>query len=134
MSAAFRKIRILKPLVGFQAADDQMVHEISDLIELNDADEVILGIYKNHASLFNNAILITTNALYLVSEHLEVQPIQYSSIQEVQLEGSKDSPTGIRVFLDNKDSVSMAISGCKNYKHYDAFEFLRFLMRILDGQ
>jgi hypothetical protein len=94
-----------------------------------EVDEVILGMYINNISSLENTVAFTTSALYLL-DGASWKELKYSDIDQVISPKDKDSVKGVEIVRKYEGNFWLPIFGCKDGKFYDAFEVMRFLLRV----
>jgi len=95
------------------------------------ASEEALGIYANDASSLSDAILFTTEGLYLHQDKGWLR-VLYSDIAQAVLPSSKSKVTGFNLLLRDGIEIRLPVKGSKDGRFYDAFEVLRFVDRVKD--
>jgi len=120
--------KILGPLEGFSLLES-LPAELSRKWLL---DDDVLGVYRNSFSDFNSAIIISEQGMVVVKGST-VHRFSYDDVNHVEYPKTKEKPEDIIVHLVEGDVVYLPVRlGQGRFK--DAFEFSRFLMRVLDLQ
>jgi hypothetical protein len=122
-----RAKRILRPMSRFQFFDGQPSPVPTDL-PLPET-ETPIGMYLNEPGSLEDAVVVTDLSLLLESKGTWV-PIPYSSISKIATPTTKAGVQGLRLFLHDGSTVCLPIRG-GTQRTSDAFEFLRFLDRVL---
>lgn len=134
ISPASRAYRILKPMSSYVDAieDPGWIDKLPSQPEIG-ADEVILGVYTNSVSTLDEAIVFTTLALYLfVSDGW--RELKYSDIYQVISPKDKELVSGVEIVRNGKENFWLPVRGVKDGKFYDAYEVVRFLLRVMPSK
>jgi hypothetical protein len=94
--------------------------------------EAPLGIYLNDQPSTKDAIVITTASLILGEED-GWRTVPYTSIARVLTPDSKTDVHGLHLALDDGKTIWLPVRGGTE-KTFDAFEFLRFINRVLEDR
>ena len=127
-----RMHRILKRMPKFREISERS--DLSILLATGlmlSASEEALGIYANDELSFSDAILFTTEGLYLHQNECW-RRVLYSDIARPVLPSSKREVTGFSLLLRDGTELHLPVTGSKDGRFYDAFEVLRFVDRVKD--
>ncbi len=124
--------RILKPLAGFRDLQDRsqwpvVLHPRPVLA----ATEMALEIYSDEPTNFSDAIVFTTQGLYVHREKSWLR-ILYSDIERIVPPASKTGVTGFGIAKRDGTEVWLPVRGSREGRFYNAFEVLRFVDRVKD--
>jgi hypothetical protein len=92
------------------------------------ATEHPIGAYMNEPDSFKESVIVTDLSLILEHESTWV-PIPYAAIDRPMTPEAKVNVRGLSVLLRNGATVQIRLGGTPPFS--DAFEFLRFLNRVL---
>lgn len=122
--------RILRPLTHFQyfGPEGPPVPEELPLMK----EESLIGAYLNDPPSLRNAVIVTNFSLLLES-HGAWAPIHYSSVSRVVSPTSKEGVRYLDLVLADGSTARVPIHGGTE-RTSDAFEFLRFLDRVLEDR
>jgi hypothetical protein len=116
-----RVYRILRQMDSFRYADDnERAGYKKDLPEEN-----LIGFYFNNEDK-SNAIMITDKAIILINS--EMHRIDYADIKTIDLDSA--DKTAVNHLIINKNFYLPVLGGKGRCR--DAFEFLRFLRRVVN--
>jgi hypothetical protein len=122
--------RILRYMGKFNFFDAESFHAPEGL-PLNEG-EVPIGAYLNNPNSLEGAVVVTDSSL-LVESGGSWTPIHYASIAKVETPDSKTGVHGLHLHLRDGSTAYIPIQGGTE-RTSDAFEFLRFLNRVLADQ
>jgi hypothetical protein len=95
------------------------------------ASERPLGIYRNEPDDITDAVLFTTEGLYVNRNGSWVQ-LLYRDIDRTLFPDSKSEVKGLKILRRDGSEFWLPVRGSKDGRFYDAFEVLRFLDRVQD--
>jgi hypothetical protein len=134
-SVKSRVWRVLRNVESFQILSTEEARQLlkERKIKLT-GDETVLGIYWNQDKDLRDALLVTDRAIHLIEKKMG-RRLAYSEI------GHLSTPTEVpkaevrEVILETKggETVKIPVKGGGS-RTADAFEFLRFLMRVKADQ
>lgn len=137
MDVRTRARRILSKgehLVGYRHLEDELgVADRPASLPSMDVGEELLGVYENPPESGAPTIFVTTKALRLLN-HGQARTIFYCRIKRVVGPADKGPlRPSITLHLDDGALEDVAVLGGKG-RFLDVFEFLRFLMRVVEDQ
>jgi len=132
MNISARAHRILRVMANYHTlADGQQLP--AGMVKLPDLpkDESPVGIYVNDPSTFADSVFFTTEGVYVFrSKHWD--HVKFSDIAKTVTPERKEKLSGFDLQLRNGESFWLPITGNKDGKFFDAFEVLRFFIRVID--
>lgn len=129
VTVASRAHRILKSLSNYFDLTEEHFSLGKFSADLQEKENVV-GLYRNSTNSDNGAILITDFGFHL-EEAGQWRFISFKEIVGPELPNQKIDVVGFHIRLRNGSSVWVPVSGVKSGKFYDAFEFIRFLDRVI---
>ena len=97
-------------------------------IHLSD-DEKLIGIYRNGNDFTDKLIVVTTFGLHILDGELRF--LNYNDIKDAELPKTKKNVKGFFITLHGGTRLWLTVLGVKNGRFYDAFEFIRFINRVI---
>ena len=92
-------------------------------------NEEFIGIYHNHDDT-GDSILFKTRGL-VISYNGNIEYLEYEAIDCAKMPDNKCNITGFYILSKNKE-YWLPVRGNKNHRHFDAFEIIRLIDRILE--
>tara|TARA_B100001989_G_C24501679_1_gene445276 strand:- start:128 stop:577 length:450 start_codon:yes stop_codon:yes gene_type:complete len=128
MDIEFKARKILEPMASFVKRDD-LKQEWADYV-CPLLKGKLIGIYFNSNNSLDDAIVVSDTELLLV-RFGECKSILFQDIKSIKMpEKDDDSCTIILSLPDRKQELVAINNGRGNCK--DVYEFLRFLMRVIE--
>lgn len=132
MNVPSRAHRILKNMQRYTDLTENVHSSLKKQINLNEDDEFI-GIYKNIKNSLNKSVVVTKQGIYL-NESNKWKFIKYREIKNQDVDWkNKRSVDNILLTLENGQHLRLPIIGGDD-KYRDAFEFLRYLDRVVEDK
>jgi hypothetical protein len=128
-----RSYRTLRPLQGFRQLDT-LPEKLKKQLEsvAFDRDERPIGVYENHPGKLEELIVITTHALWVHRAPAWI-PYTFRNIEAVTVpfETDKRDADSVLLTLSDGGQITLPVKG-GNDRFRDAWEFSRFLSRVVD--
>jgi hypothetical protein len=123
--------RILKYIDKYfnYSENKNLINEIITSLSLAD-NEKIIGFYQNNIDIYDELIIITNLGLHLIIDKKD-NTILYNKIKETITPPEKTNVKGLHILLIDGEKIWLPINGVVRNKLYDAFEFIRFIDRVV---
>jgi len=129
MDVKIRSKRILKYMDNYLELPKGTEHECVKKISLQPG-EAIIGLYTNNKEFSDNWIIITDLGLHVLYQ--EYYFIDYLKIKKVEMPEGKTSLRGFNILMRGRVKMWVPVEGEQEGRFYDAFEFIRFIDRVLE--